>query len=214
MKLSFSDSSGIHVYDEALSGAYCRDARDAIEHADDLIASETSAGVAPDRRQGSMLILDAKHRDLRSAYFRFIQPLIADYTQRCRGFAAVMKHNSSFREPMFSTPRLERIDPGQGFGWHIDAGDGVLYRCLAVVGYLNSVELGGGTEFLSQEKTVSPVEGRVVLFPPYWTHVHRGQPPVSGPKFTIACFGKFLQRPAAGTNAGSSVISGSEQGDG
>ena len=34
----------------------------------------------------------------------------------------------------------------------------------------------------------APRKGRVVLFPPYWTHVHRGATPVSGAKYTIAAF--------------------------
>ena len=40
--------------------------------------------------------------------------------------------------------------------------------------YLNDVP-DGGTQFIDQEKTLKAVEGRVVIWPAYWTHTHRSQ---------------------------------------
>jgi len=47
-------------------------------------------------------------------------------------------------------------------------------RQLVAIWYLNDVAgPGGETEFPLQEILVKPAEGKLVLFPPFWTHVHR-----------------------------------------
>jgi len=38
-------------------------------------------------------------------------------------------------------------------------------------------------EFLFQEVTVQPEQGKLVLFPPFWTHEHRGQVLEQGVKY-------------------------------
>jgi hypothetical protein len=40
--------------------------------------------------------------------------------------------------------------------------------------YLNTVKEGGGTYFSNFDLTINAVEGRLVLWPPYWTHMHKG----------------------------------------
>ena len=40
--------------------------------------------------------------------------------------------------------------------------------------YLNTVTDGGGTYFHNYDRITDAVEGRVVLWPPYWTHCHHG----------------------------------------
>ena len=47
-------------------------------------------------------------------------------------------------------------------------------RHLAFMTYLNSVEDGGGTEFLHQRNIINAVKGKTVIFPADWTHAHRG----------------------------------------
>ena len=47
-------------------------------------------------------------------------------------------------------------------------------RHLAFMTYLNSVEDGGGTEFLHQRNIINAVKGKIVIFPADWTHAHRG----------------------------------------
>jgi hypothetical protein len=45
--------------------------------------------------------------------------------------------------------------------------------------YLNDIKQGGETEFLNQAMRVQPEAGKVVIFPAYFTHVHRGNPVLS-----------------------------------
>ena len=39
--------------------------------------------------------------------------------------------------------------------------------------YLNTVE-DGGTYYNEYDKTIDAVEGRLVIFPAFWTHTHQG----------------------------------------
>ena len=46
-------------------------------------------------------------------------------------------------------------------------------RVLAWTLYLNDVKEGGETEFLHQSIRVPPVANRFIMWPAYWTHLHR-----------------------------------------
>ena len=75
------------------------------------------------------------------------------------------------------------------YQWHCDlAGLNRSYRQLACILYLNSVEEGGETEFKHPKYLVKPEQGKVILFPPFWTHTHRGRMPISGDKTIITTF--------------------------
>lgn len=71
---------------------------------------------------------------------------------------------------------MQRTKPGEFYHWHVDGGPGEFsQRQLVAIWYLNDVEgPGGETEFLFQEIKIEPEEGKLILFPPFWTHVHRG----------------------------------------
>ncbi|MDY6981436.1 MAG: 2OG-Fe(II) oxygenase [Pseudomonadota bacterium] len=87
-----------------------------------------------------------------------------------------------FREtfPYFKGPfkdmgyGLQRYQPGEYYHWHIDGGShDFAMRQLVALWYLNDVDAGGETEFLYQNLKVKPETGKLVLFPPFWTHEHR-----------------------------------------
>ena len=65
-------------------------------------------------------------------------------------------------------------------------------RQMVAIWYLNDVPgPGGETEFPLQEVLVRPAQGKLVLFPPFWTHVHRGVTLQAGVKYiatTWVCF--------------------------
>ena len=52
-------------------------------------------------------------------------------------------------------------------------------RAIAWMVYLNNVEEGGETEWLYQQKKIKPQRNLAVLWPGSWTHLHRGNPPMS-----------------------------------
>lgn len=78
---------------------------------------------------------------------------------------------------------------GDGFDWHADATNkGSCVRYLALIVYLNTVDVGGETEFELSKIKVQPREGSILLFPPTFEYGHRGCPPVSGRKYILTSF--------------------------
>tara|TARA_E500000331_G_scaffold350276_1_gene394867 strand:+ start:976 stop:1563 length:588 start_codon:yes stop_codon:yes gene_type:complete len=47
-------------------------------------------------------------------------------------------------------------------------------RMLVWMFYLNTVRDGGGTAFPQYNKIIKAREGRLVIWPAYWTHMHKG----------------------------------------
>lgn len=98
-----------------------------------------------------------------------------------------------FREtyPFFKGPfkdmgyGVQRTNPGEHYHWHIDGGShDFSHRQLVAIWYLNDVAgPGGETEFLFQDIKVKPELGKLILFPPFWTHEHRGVTLEKGVKY-------------------------------
>lgn len=83
--------------------------------------------------------------------------------------------------------KVQRTVPGEGYHiWHCEIvgtkGED-RDRFLAWSVFLNDVEEGGETEFLHQSVRFKPKAGTAIVFPAYFTHMHRGNPPLSGEKF-------------------------------
>ncbi|MDH3693764.1 MAG: 2OG-Fe(II) oxygenase [Gammaproteobacteria bacterium] len=98
--------------------------------------------------------------------------------------------SNSFKDMGYN---LQRTKAGEYYHWHIDSGPGQFsQRQLVAIWYLNDVkEDGGETEFYFQNVSVRPQAGKLVLFPPFWTHVHRGKTLTEGVKYiatTWICF--------------------------
>ena len=51
--------------------------------------------------------------------------------------------------------------------------------------YLNDVKEGGETEFYHQNLKVPPTQGSLVIFPAYFTHLHKGHVPISNDKYIL-----------------------------
>ena len=87
------------------------------------------------------------------------------------------RHCPFFRGPFKDQGyAVQRTLPGEYYHWHVDADHPDLCsRQLVAIWYLNDVPgPGGETEFLYQDLRVTPAAGKLVLFPPFWTHAHRG----------------------------------------
>lgn len=81
--------------------------------------------------------------------------------------------------------RIARYLPGEHFHYHSDNIGGSVTRVITAQWFLNDVAEGGATEFPWQNMAVQPRAGRLMLAPVGWTYLHRGAPPVSGPKYII-----------------------------
>lgn len=83
--------------------------------------------------------------------------------------------------------KVQKTLPGGGYHvWHHEhAAHAWNNRVLTYTLYLNDVEHGGETEFLYQNVRLPARRGDICIFPAYFTHPHRGNPPLSGEKYIM-----------------------------
>lgn len=88
---------------------------------------------------------------------------------------------------------MQRYLPHEYYHWHIDGGSHDFSdRQLVALWYLNDVEgPGGETEFLHQGVKVKPEQGKLILFPPFWTHEHRAVELEKGVKYVATTWLSF-----------------------
>ena len=77
----------------------------------------------------------------------------------------------------WSAPRIQRYDVTRAYSTpHCENNGLKLYqsRHLAYMTYLNTIDDGGGTEFILQNLVASAKQGLTLIWPAGWTHYHRG----------------------------------------
>ena len=81
--------------------------------------------------------------------------------------------------------RIKRFLCGTGekddeqFGDHVDVHSHAgAKRFLILMVYLNDDFAGGETVFPILGDSIKPQKGKIVMFPPMWTYLHRGNPPL------------------------------------
>ncbi|MBT6331716.1 MAG: 2OG-Fe(II) oxygenase [Gammaproteobacteria bacterium] len=99
------------------------------------------------------------------------------FTSLAKALTGVKKQFDFFTGPFKDIGyAVQRTKPGEFFHWHIDSGSHQFSdRQMVAIWYLNDViGPGGETEFLHQNVKIKPEAGKLILFPPFWTHEHRG----------------------------------------
>lgn len=132
----------------------------------------------PSVKRTTDLVVSNKE-DWRDADAMFFQSLAAAMREVRGAFAY-------FRGPFKDCGyQVQRYRPGEYYHWHVDGGSHELAeRQLVALWYLNDVPgPGGETEFLHQRLSVRPERGKLVLFPPFWTHEHRACEVRTGVKY-------------------------------
>jgi len=88
---------------------------------------------------------------------------------------------------------VQKTSPGEFYHWHVDGGSHSFSdRQLVIIWYLNDVEgPGGETEFRHYDYRVQPRAGRMLVFPPFWTHEHRGVTLQTGVKYIATTWVMF-----------------------
>ena len=102
------------------------------------------------------------------------QALFQSLACAMREFKATFPYFSgSFKDMGYG---MQRTRSDEYYHWHIDGGShDFSNRQLVAIWYLNDVSgPGGETEFLVQQVHIKPEQGKLLLFPPFWTHEHRG----------------------------------------
>ena len=104
----------------------------------------------------------------------------------CEEYASIF--NAIQEIPLRSTrQKLQKTKKRGGYhAWHCEqASYDTASRVLTWSIYLNDVAEGGETEFLYQSKRIKARKGKICIFPAGFTHVHRGNPPLSGDKYIL-----------------------------
>jgi hypothetical protein len=177
----------IQGYPGALSQQTCDDIVARLEADPRKYPSRTATRQNPLIRSGTMLDIPRYDdwADVCSLVTQVTRRCLDDYVQRYPSLQFLARPENSQITP----PILERIEPGQGYGYHIDASVGGTHdRVVSGLFYLRDIAEGGETEFPFQLQHVKPKAGLLLLFPPFWTHLHRGVSPVSAVKYNITNF--------------------------
>jgi len=189
----------LELFLDALPAGLCEEIIARFEQDPRRFPSRTANSSSPQARQGTMLIIGdlPEWADTAGILERTLRRHIDLYVEKYQSLRLMAQPANSF----VTSPVIERIDPGQGYGWHIDAGPARTYdRLLSALFYLRDVPEGGATEFPFQEIAVRPKAGALLLFPPFWTHLHRGASPVSSRKYNITSY--LVLRDAAQRDTG------------
>ena len=110
-------------------------------------------------------------------FFKDVYPL---YTQKYSHLKKLSTHN-------ILEVKIQKTKVGEGYHmWHCENAEmKARNRILAFSVYLNDVAEGGETEFLYQKCRFKPERNTMLVWPSQFTHVHRGNPPLSNDKYII-----------------------------
>ncbi len=174
---------GSHIYvdDSALPAASCHDIVSRFEAAEDEHyvgrIGQTSQENTDIKRSTDLVVSGKPHwQDVDQLLFKSLASGIQ-----------FMRSQSSFFRGRFRDQgyAIQRTLPGEYFHWHVDSGShDFADRQLVAIWYLNDVAgPGGETEFRFQDVKIQPRTGRLLIFPPFWTHEHRGVTLEQGVKY-------------------------------
>ena len=118
--------------------------------------------------------------------FKKIHPLILDCISQYVSKSPVLQSY----DLQITGYKIQMYAKNEGyFRWHADSvGHHNGNRVIAMVLYLNDIELGGETEFFYQGIKVAPKAGHLVLFPTGWNYMHCGHISRSSDKYIIQTF--------------------------
>jgi hypothetical protein len=181
MKISHNQLIGI--YDNAMPKEWCDDVIKIFEQniKSSLTRQEREKIIGTQKQDRSLSgfgILPPKYIE---HFYKIFKKTLFHYSNQYPTFTEILDH------PTISEDfKLQKTLPGEGYHlWHYENINVEKYinRVLVWTVYLNDIKEGGETEFLYQHKRISPKKGTICLFPAYFTHTHRGNPPLSNPKY-------------------------------
>ena len=166
---------------DALSAEMCRAMIERFEaHTDEQYAGRIGQLANQDQsiKKSTDLVVSGKPhwKDVDQMLFRSLGMAIKEFREAFPYF------KGPFKDMGYG---IQRTLPGEHYHWHIDGGSHEFsQRQLVAVWYLNDVPgPGGETEFLFQNLKIRPQAGKLLLFPPFWTHEHRGVTLQAGVKY-------------------------------
>ena len=193
------DSKYIQVYENCLEPDFCQELIDMFESNKDLydkvdnqFSSQYSSGEFTYFNQihiTKQAETDAKFKEYHDKLVEVGEQIVNDY------ISVLPSPVHPRYTKTWENFRMKRYMPGgyEGFGLHSDATiPGTITRWLGFFWYLNDVEEGGTTTFLYNENdvvgSIEAKQGRCLVFPLLWTYPHKGDAPISSPKYIVGSY--------------------------
>ena len=194
-----SINSHIYAVQNALPPALCADMISRFESAaDEQYQGRVGQTVHENleiKRSTDLVLSGKPHwKDVDTALFHSLAQALNVFKQEYAFFA-----QGSFKDFGYA---IQRTQPGEHFHWHVDSGShSFSHRQLVAIWYLNDVPgPGGETEFRHYSVKVKPETGKLLLFPPFWTHEHRGVTLEDGVKYIATTWVMFADDGTAPKN--------------
>lgn len=179
----------VTYYDEALSEELCRDIIDRFESNE----SQQESTVLDGHRSFNEIniTLNTGWEDIQNKLLDVMQVALGRYMSHHNIDSKAWPESVGYEHF-----RMKKYLPNNTdeFKFHVDVQDyDTARRFLVFFFYLNDVTEGGETAFQPNRKSeielkVKPVTGRLLIFPPLWTHPHIGMKPISGPKYILGSY--------------------------
>ena len=195
MKANIDLSSFIGVFSDVYEEGYCKHLIEAFEHHQSIGAggnrqssSEGPCGAHKHIKDDYSIFCNGKNMRFDPFNEQSISKVFFDGLQQC--FEIYTEQFSTLRDHVLSGTefKMQKTSRGQGYhAWHSEQGNGHDNRVLVYMLYLNTIQDNSSeTEFLYQQKRISPVENTMLIWPAGFTHAHRGNP-VHGdtPKYAV-----------------------------
>jgi len=174
----------IHVYEDALDSKTCDVLIDTFNGASKHHESVQNEG-RPNFTQFN-LTENSDSTDKLSKIHKHIIKTVQHYRDVYYEFVDARVFPS---EHSFEQFRIKRYNTGgeERFDTHVDVSDySSARRFLSFMFYLNDVSEGGETVFM--DRKITPKKGSLLVFPPLWMYPHRGEPPLSNPKYIMSTY--------------------------
>jgi hypothetical protein len=102
-------------------------------------------------------------------------------------------NSTNFPSYSFEAVRMKKYEPNgiDQFGTHIDVTNKLnCLRFLVMFYYLSDNDEGSTViEPIGNANAASPCKkGSLIMFPPFWTHPHRGEAPIAKPKYILGSY--------------------------
>jgi len=140
---------------------------------DEMLAADS----AIDTIRDTNVALTYTNKPFIELFFKDVYPL---YVKKYSHLKNIARHS------IFEV-KIQKTKVGEGYHqWHCENAEmKARDRILAFMVYLNDVIEGGETEFLYQKCRFKPEKNTLMLWPSQFTHLHRGNPPLSNDKYII-----------------------------
>ena len=184
------NSSFIEQYPEAVSSADCINLISLFENNKEIqTVGISSVGFDHNIKDDTEIALTKKLVDNNPEWNAAMMPILKALHDSVDKYIKTYESLNSIDQWQLEATAInfQRFLPRQGYKkWHCEnVNIKSSVRTLVWMLYLNTVEDKGGTDFYYQDYTCKAEIGKLVIWPPYWTHSHRSQVSPSEMKYIL-----------------------------